>query len=118
MTSFAIQFTSKLSYLIDFPLQKKQLDERGSVLNGLFDDGDGLVVVLLEVVVLTQVVVQPQESGWGLEVSLLVVGRVLRQVLVKTIDNFLDDCEFFLEMKVKVNTNGRNKLMFLGMDLI
>jgi len=101
LTSFAIQFKSKLSHLIDFALQKKQLDERGSVLNGLFDDGDGLVVVLLEVVVLTQVVVQPQESGWGLEVSLLVVGRVLRQVLVKTIDNLLDDCEFFLEMKRK-----------------
>ena len=103
MTSFTIQFTSKLSHLIDFALQKKQLNEGGSVLNGLFDDGDGLVVVLLEVVVLTQVVVQPQESGWGLEVSLLVVGRVLRQVLVKTIDNFLDDCEFFLEMKRKMN---------------
>ena len=46
-------------YLVDFSFEYKQFDECWRMLNSLFNNSDRPVVIPLEVVVLTQVVVQP-----------------------------------------------------------
>ena len=61
------------------------------MLDGLLNDGNGRIVVLLVVVVLPQVVVQPQKSSGWLEGPLLVVRRVLNQVFLKLKTDSFDD---------------------------
>jgi len=81
------------TYLVNFAFKQKQLNKRRSVLDGLLNDRDGLVVLLLVVVNLAQEVVEPKQGRWRFGLSFLVVGRVLGEVVVKTGADGLDDLE-------------------------
>jgi len=80
-------------YLVNLSFEQKQLNQRRRVLNGLFDDGDGLVVLLLEVGELAQEVVKPEQGRRRFEGSVDVVRRKLDEVILQPIADGLDGLE-------------------------